>query len=404
MKTKSKLQHLVTSAIHDFKRNKIRTLLTSLGVMIGVFSVVMLIALGLGLKNYIKEQFEGLGSNLIMVMPGNVLKEGSSSSGGFGPGFAGGAEFTEKDIRDLQKIPQLDYVVPVFFKSLAIQYQDKSFYGYVQGTTPEAFDLLNLKIKLGQHFTQNDLRRRNKVAVIGSTILEELFDSPQSAINQTIKIGTQRYRIIGVAEKMGDPEQDKSVSVPYKSTFGNLNPDKNFFIIYLGINNKNYLESGKLAVEKTLLKNYDEDDFSVIEQTEILSTINQIFSIINTILIAIGSISLIVGGIGIMNIMYASVTERTKEIGIRRAIGATQKDILYQFLTESVILSVMGGLLGLLLAAIVVLILHQFFPASLNLLSIIISFTVSSIIGVFFGVFPARRAANLPPIEAIRYE
>jgi putative ABC transport system permease protein len=157
-------------------------------------------------------------------------------------------------------------------------------------------------------------------------------------------------------------------------------------------------------MREVLLKKYKKDEFSVVEQTEILNTINQIFSVINAVLVAIGSISLLVGGIGIMNIMYATVTERTKEIGIRRAIGATQKDILMQFLAEAVTLSVLGGILGLLLATIIVLIIRIFFPASINLFSVIITFAISSGIGVGFGVFPARRAAKLPPIEAIRYE
>jgi len=153
-----------------------------------------------------------------------------------------------------------------------------------------------------------------------------------------------------------------------------------------------------------LLKRYKEDDFSVTEQDQILSSVNQIFTIINSILLAIGSISLFVGGIGIMNIMYATVTERTKEIGIRRAIGATQKDILTQFLTESIILSLLGGIGGLLVSALLVWIIRFFFPASLNLIAILVAIFVSSAIGIIFGVFPARRAAKLSPIDAIRYE
>lgn len=153
-----------------------------------------------------------------------------------------------------------------------------------------------------------------------------------------------------------------------------------------------------------LLDRYEEDDFSVTEQAEILSTINQIFTIINSFLIAIGSISLIVGGIGIMNIMYANVTERTKEIGIRRALGATRKDILFQFLTESVLLSAFGGVIALLVSALIVAIVRNFFPVALNGLAVFAALGISTAIGVFFGVFPARRASRLTPIEAIRYE
>jgi len=164
------------------------------------------------------------------------------------------------------------------------------------------------------------------------------------------------------------------------------------------------VSTAKVEAEKVLLDRYDKDDFAVTEQSELLSTINQIFSIINSVLIAIGSISLIVGGVGIMNIMYATVTDRTREIGIRRAIGATRQDILFQFLAESTLLSLIGGVLGLVAAGIIIIIIRQFFPATLNLFAAIAALGISSAIGVFFGVFPARRAANLSPIEAIRYE
>jgi len=197
---------------------------------------------------------------------------------------------------------------------------------------------------------------------------------------------------------------DNAIFISYKTTFGSINPNKEFFTIYLGVSSKENIPIAKKKAEQALLERYDEDQFSVTEQAEILSTVNQIFSVINAVLVSIGSISLLVGGIGIMNIMYATVTERTKEVGIRRAIGATQKDILLQFLTESVLLSLFGGLMGLLLASIIVLIVRVFFPVAINLFSVLITIIVSSSIGIFFGVFPARRAAKLPPIEAIRYE
>jgi len=403
MKPKNNLHHLFSAALADFKRNKVRTLLTSLGIMIGVFSVIMLIALGLGLKNYIQDQFEGLGTNLIIVFPGNAFSEEGGLSN-FGPGFAGGADFDEKDLVNLRKISLLEYIVPGFFKSTIIKAGKEKNTGYIMGVNHEYFPAMNLEIIAGQAFTEKHNRQRSKIGVIGYTLAENLFDDPLRALGETVQFNRQRIKIIGVAEKTGDREQDTSILMPYKSTFGTLNPDKTFMFLYLGVHDEANVDLAQEKVKQTLLKRYDEEDFSVTEQTELLSAINQIFNIINSILIAIGSISLLVGGIGIMNIMYASVTERTKEVGIRRAIGATQKDILLQFLTESTILSLIGGLLGLLLATLIVIAIHKLFPASINLLAVIIALTVSSVIGIFFGVFPARRAAKLSPIEAIRYE
>ena len=404
MKTKNGFTHLLNTTFANFKRNKARTILTSLGIMIGVLSVVLLIALGLGLKNYLKEQFENLGSNLIIVMPGNVFNEEGGGGANFGAGFVGGADFDEKDVRNLTKIPEADYVVPSSLKSITIEGGREKTLGYIMGTTEKLFPLLNSEILAGKFFTKSDVQRKSKNAVLGFTLAEDLFTTPEKAIGKTIKVGNQRFKVIGVIEKTGDPDMDNSASVPYTSTFGKLNPDKTFFMIYLGTNNEENVTTVKEKAKKILLKRYDKDSFSVTEQTEILSTVNQIFTIINAILIAIGSISLIVGGIGIMNIMYATVTERTKEIGIRRAIGATEKDILNQFLLESIILSVTGGLLGLILASLIVLAIRTVFPAAISLLAVVLAFGVSTIIGVFFGVFPARRAAKLTPLEAIRYE
>lgn len=368
--------------------------------MIGVLSVVLLIALGLGLKNYISNQFDKLGANLVIIFPGNVFKEGAS----FGPGFSGGAKFDEKDYQSLLKIKTADYVVPVYFKSIAIEADREKFLGYIQGVNEQIFPLMNLKIITGRAFGKTDVSKKSKIAVLGYTLAEKLFKDPKNALNRQITINNQRFRVIGVMEKSGDREMDTAAVMPYTTAFGRINPNKDFFALYLGVNNKDSVELLKTQIKTTLLKRYEEDDFSVAEQTEILSSINQIFSIINAVLIAIGSISLVVGSIGIMNIMYASVTERTKEVGIRRAIGATQKDILLQFLIEAVILSVLGGGVGLGLAGLIVLAVQPLFPAAINLTAVLIAFFVSAAIGIIFGVFPARRAAQLAPIEAIRYE
>src|SRR3989344_259034 len=274
------LSDIFTTAIASFKRNKIRTVLTSLGITIGVMSVVLLIGLGVGLKNYLSDQFESLGSNLVIVFPGNVFSDEGGLGGGFGPGFAGGATFDEKDYLNLKKIPQADYVVPQFFRSLPVTANGESQLGYVEGVTADAFKILNLSQAYGQAFEATDVNR-----------------------------------------KKGDREMDNIVLLPYTTTFGRLNPNKTFFTIFFGVNDEANIASVINQAEKILAKRYDEDSFSVTEQTEILSTVNQVFGIVNAILVAIGSISLLVGGIGIMNIMYATVTELTKEVGIRRAIG-----------------------------------------------------------------------------------
>lgn len=398
-----KLNALIKNSLEDFKRNKIRTALTSLGIMIGVLSVVLLIALGLGLKNYLRQQFESLGANLIIVMPGRGFGEG----GGFGGGFsslAGAISFDERDLRSLQKVDSADYLVPGYITSLRFEATDQNKVGSLQGVNEEFFPMFNMKLIDGEFFDKSDVVAASKVGVMGETLATDLFGEPEDAVGQIVKAKSLRIKIIGVVENIGDPEQDNSVVVPYTTTFGSVNTDKTFFSLYLGVRSKEDVPGAKQKIEEILLGRYDEDDFAVIEPSEVLDTLNQIFGIVNGVLIAIGSISLVVGGIGIMNIMYANVTERTKEIGIRRAIGATKSDIMLQFLTESVMLSVFGGATGLAIAGIIVLIVRNFFPVALNLLAVIIAFGVSSLIGIIFGVFPARRAASLTPIEAIRYE
>jgi putative ABC transport system permease protein len=405
MKVQNGLIHLIKAALADFKRNKIRTFLTSLGIMIGVLSVVMLIALGLGLKNYLKQQFESLGSNMIIIMPGSGL--GGEEGGGFAGAFGAlmvGIEFDEKDVTNLERIGKADYVVPVFFKSSVIKADGEKESGYVMGTNEDFFKVLNLEPLAGSFWEKSDIQARSKKAVLGYVVAEKLFGNPEDAQGRTIRFNNQRFKVVGVAKKKGDNEQDNAAIIPYKTTYGSLNPEKTFFTIYMGVDNEDNVAEVKGDAKRILERRYDEDEFSVSEQTEILETVNQIFNIVNGVLVAIGSISLVVGGIGIMNIMYATVTERIKEVGIRRAVGATEADILKQFLTESVLLSVFGGVLGLLLSTLIVLAVRPFFPVAINLLAVVITFVISSAIGIFFGVFPARRAAKLPPIEAIRYE
>lgn len=397
---------IIKSAVADLLRNKVRTLLTSLGILIGVASVVLLIAFGLGLKAYIKQQFESLGTNVMYIFPGQVLNRSGGFSGG--AGAASGPKFDERDVINIKKIPGTQRVVGAFTRTVSATAGQKTESATLYGTSQELFPLRNLSTQFGQLFTKNDVEKRAKVVVIGPKIAKKLYETEENAIGKTVKIENLGYKIIGVLISKGGgfgggPDTDSFIYMLYKTAYV-LNPEKKFLSIFIQAESENSVALVKEKINQTMLRRYKEDDFSVVEQTEILNTVTSIFSMLNSVLIAIGAVSLIVGGVGIMNIMYVSVSERTKEIGVRRAIGATKKDILLQFLSESVVLSVIGGLLGLGFSFLVVLIVRNFFPAYIDGTSIAISLGVSSVVGILFGVFPAKKAADLSPIEAIRYE
>jgi len=396
---------IVKSALVDFRRNKLRTFLTSLGILIGVASVVLLIAFGLGLKKYIAQQFESLGTNLIFVLPGSAFKKGQSMSGA---SMIGGVKFDYKDARKLEKIKGVVDVVPAFIKTISVSSASKTEVASLYSTTANVFVVRNLEIYVGRVFTAADVAKRVKVAVIGPKVASKLFGDKDLALGKIIRIENTGFRIIGVLKSKGGggfgaPDFDSFVYIPYKTGYM-FNPDKKFYAIYMKVRNGSLVSSIKAQAQTILARRYDEDNFSVVKQDEILNTVSSIFNILNMVLVMIGAISLLVGGIGIMNIMYVSVTERTREIGIRRALGAQKKDILWHFLTESVILSIFGGLVGLLISFIAVLFIQRFFPAYINVESVIAALGVSSLTGIIFGVFPARKAAQLSPIEAIRYE
>lgn len=399
------LLFVINSAITDFSRNKIRTLLTSLGILIGVLSVVLIVAFGLGLKKSINEQFESLGSNQLILFPGQVLTNGRFSNNSSGVGTI---RFDEKDVVNLKRVRELKYVIPALSKSVNVSGNGRTEAASLYIAGYEIFDSRNLVTIAGNIFTREDSEKRRKVVVLGGTIAEKLFDEPQNAIGKVIKTDKHSFRVVGVLEKkggggFGGPDFDSFIYLPYKTGYI-FNPDKKFLSIILVAKTDVPTDDAKDAISKTMLRRYEEDDFSVVELSEIQQAVTDIFGVLNIVLVGIAAISLVVGGIGIMNIMYVTVSERTKEVGVRRALGARQLDILAQFLIEAIILSVFGGLMGLLLAMAIVQGIQPFFPAYISFESVLLALGVSSAIGIIFGVFPARRASQLSPIEAIRYE
>lgn len=395
---------LFKTALFNFSRNKGRTFLTSLGILIGVMSVVLLTAAGLGLKKYIQQQFESFGTNTLRIVPGTVIRNGQFRTGG---SSVGSIRFDEKDYASLKRIRVIENIAPIFSTSSDVIYGKHKEFGDLYATSEDIFPALNLKVEYGEAFTKADVLKRAKIVDIGPKLAEKLFGNAESAIGNSIKIQGTSFKVVGVMKSQGGgfggPDLDSFVYIPYRSAYI-FNPDKKFVAFAVKYNSESSVENIKHEINTTLLKRYKEDEYSVFEPTQILDALNQIFGTLNIALVAIAAISLVVGGIGIMNIMYVTVTEKTKEIGIRRALGARKSDILYQFLTESVILSLFGGLMGLLLSYLIILGVQSVFPAYVDLPTVLLALGISSGIGVVFGVFPAKGAADLSPIDAIRSE
>ncbi|MGI5827400.1 MAG: ABC transporter permease [Patescibacteria group bacterium] len=380
-------------------RNKLRAFLTMLGIIIGVASVILLISIGAGLKSYITGQFESLGSNLIYVLPGDI--QGSGPMGML-------PNLSENDIRAIKRIGY-----PIKDASGNFETFIKARYGSVEkalhcmGVDEAAIEMLNYKAERGRAINDVDVQKTARVAFIGPGAAEKLFEN-DNPVGRTILIQSTKYRVVGVFESKGGGMSvgmsvDDSVLIPTTTAKKQFNQDK-LSQVFASVATKEELDSAKNKVEKVMLKNYDEDEFSVVGQEELLSTVDQILGAMTAGLGGIAAISLLVGGIGIMNIMFVTVTERTREIGLRKALGAQPKDILVQFLIESVTLSLVGGSIGILLAMGGSMVLSSFFASEITLSAVLLAFTFSSVIGVIFGVVPAWKAAKLDPITALRYE
>jgi len=388
--------------------NKVRSALTMLGVIIGVGSVVLLTSIGTGLQSYVTDQFASLGTNTIYVMPGTPFTE----EGGFG-----GQEAMLEAMKPVLKERHLRKVLrnnrDLLDDGLVMAVATgKAKYGNTDekvsflGVTANYETIYHTVAEKGRWFTDVDNEKKKRVVLLGPTIAEDLFGKVDP-IGKKIKLESKTYKVIGILEEkgggFGGPSLDSYIYVPLETLYDG------FDVLYIdnftisakeGVDIKEAIK----AIEKTMLTELDEDEFSVADQAQLLETIEGILGMFTIALGGISAISLVVGGIGIMNIMLVSVTERTREIGLRKALGATPNIILVQFLIESALLSIIGGMIGLTLAYLGSLAIQPYFPAKVTGQAVVLAFGVSTAIGLFFGAAPAKKAANLSPIEALRYE
>ena len=399
-------------ALRALIANKMRSALTMLGIIIGVGAVIAMVAVGSGAKQQIAEQIASMGSNLLIVL------SGSSTSGGLRFGSGTVPTLTVDDAKAIQnEIPDVRYVAPSQRGTVQIIFGNQNWSTVADGTTPEVLFIRDWSLESGRPFTQQDLDGATKVCLLGETVVENLFGGIDP-IGQIVRIKKVPFTVIGVLASKGQTtfgqDQDDTIIVPLttaqKKLFGMQFPGM-VRTIAVQAKTPEAMSSVENQINDLLRQRHhiqpkQENDFTVRNLTELMSTAQQTADVMSYLLGAIASISLIVGGIGIMNIMLVSVTERTREIGIRIAVGAKGWDILLQFLIESLVLSLMGGILGIGLGICGTLILSSFtqWPTVFSIQAIFLAFFVSGLVGVFFGLYPARKASLLNPIEALRYE
>ncbi len=400
------LWEFVKVALIAIRTNKIRALLTMLGIIIGVASVILLVSIGSGLQAYITKQFASLGSNTVYIMPGKIDLKNTTSAA---TSMMAVSKFELSDVADMERngTGVIKQVTPASATSGFLTYKGQSTTVETAGIWENYFSIQSFPIREGKSITQNDVERSRKVVVLGSKPAEDLFGKDVNPVGKYININNIRYQVTGWLQAKGGSglgaSIDNHIFIPLTTFSRQFNQSKPYMLLVQATDAESVSDAAYIA-KKTMLKRLKEDEFTVMEQKELLNTINQMLGVLTVALGGIASISLFVGGIGIMNIMLVSVTERTREIGLRKAVGATSTAILIQFLIEAVILSLVGGAIGILIGALGSYALRSFIETAVTAWSVLLAFGFSSLVGIIFGITPAIRAARLNPIDALRYE
>ncbi|CAM8396252.1 ABC transporter permease [Candidatus Methylopumilus universalis] len=403
---------MLSEAWHAMSANRLRTFLTMLGMVIGVGAVILMMAIGEGAQQSIKRSIDSMGSNLFVIL------SGSSSTSGSRSGSGNSSALNINDANAVGDLEDIAAIAPISTGNAQIIFSGNNWNTSIIGTSPTYFSIRGWNVDSGELFSDADIRSANRVALIGKTVAENLFGDDIDPIGKTIRIKKSPFMILGVLESKGQSfdgrDQDDTIIVPIttaqRKLFGNQIPGSVRMIMAQAKSEK-YMGVAEDAINDLIRQRHNirenaESDFSVRNLTAMAKTASETAKTMSMLLGAIASISLLVGGIGIMNIMLVSVTERTREIGIRMAIGAREKDILLQFLLEACVISIVGCVIGVALGLGGALLVKKMVGAEIliSMQSIVLAFSVAASVGVFFGYYPACKAAKLHPIEALRYQ
>ena len=402
-------KNLLKVALKSILKSRMRSLLTVLGIIIGVAAVIVMVAIGNGAQKKVEDQIASLGSNLIVIFPGSI------NSGGVRMGAGSINRFTMKDVEKIrEEATLLKGVTPIVRTGGQVIGGSGNWNTRIEGVSTNYLEISNWSLSSGEFFTEKDMISRAKVAVLGKTVADQLFPN-DDPIGQQIRIRNVPFRVIGVLAPKGQnvmgADNDDIIIAPATTVLDRLLGGRYISFIMASASSLSQIDQAQAQLVEIMRKAHnlnpgEDNDFTVRNQAEITQAATETSQVLTILLASVAGVSLIVGGIGIMNIMLVSVTERTREIGIRLSVGAKTSDILIQFLTESIALSIAGGLIGVLLAFGITFILNEYTSqaAYINPQIVFIAVSFAGIIGIFFGFYPARKAANLNPIDALRYE